>query len=191
MEVKKSKRTAFSLWLIPASYAFSHAFYYLTAFFLVPLIGELIPPVYEHFYELNKPENYEALMRFDSLVYLLCSFAAFFPATAIAFIFSRKARDLFIADTKGLIGYKEGIKYHISKYCIPDTVFLALLYFVLGFPRLLNMRTMFRFVPLTNGLNMYFGFIIGWILFVVIGYAVSLYGAFVAQRKWRANFLSE
>jgi len=191
MEVKKSKRPSFSLWLIPASFGFGIGLWYLTAFLLVPLIGEIIPPVHEYFDMLNEPENYQELRIVDTFIQGICSFIGFFPATAISLILSRKSRTEFVENTKCLVGYKEGISYHISKYMVADMVFLAVLYVILYFPRIFNMRTMMRYVPLTAALYGYFGFFFGLILFIIVGYAISLYGAFVAQRKWRADYFSE
>ena len=191
MEVKKSKRPSFSLWLIPARFGFGIGLWYLTAFFLVPLIGEIIPSVHEYFDILNEPENYQELRIVDTFIQGICSFIGFFPATAISLILSRKSRTEFVENTKCLVGYKEGIRYHITKYWTADMVFLAVLYAFLYIPSLFNMRNMMRYVPLTAALCGYFGFFFGLILFVIVGYAVSLFGAFAAQRKWRADYLSE
>ncbi len=190
MEAKKSKRPSFSLWLIPAAYGFWIATYCIITFFLVPLIGEIIPPVFEYFNELNEPENFAELLAFDTVVKIICTYIAFIPATVIAYIFSKRARRDFIDETKCLVGYKEGLKYHISKYWMSDIIFFAALYFCLWLLRLMGIYIM-GFVPLVAAAYEVFGFFLGWIIFVLYTYSASLSGVFFAQRKWRADYLSE
>ncbi len=191
MEVKKSKRPSFSLWLIPASCGAMLGLYYLTAYLLVPLIGEIFPSVHNYFYALNEePENRLELLRFDAVVQDLCSLIAFVPGTAISFIFSKRARRDFIEDTKCLVGYREGLKYHIKKYWLADLVFLAVLYLCLAIPYFAKIWILYL-VPLCGTAYKRFGFIFGLFAFVAIGYPLSLCGAYFGQKKWRADYFSE
>lgn len=181
--LKSSLVTCF--FVILFNFVFSILAFLLVWYWAIPNVCMVAPDFKLYFESLNE----ELLPVAYNIIYSIGSCIAIFPSTLFAYRVSKTRRKEFCDYSKGRISYKNGLKYHFMQYGVIDgicilsvTALLAIVYMAAGDIFIV------RVFPIAFNMFSNFGTVFGILVTVVLTGLSMIFGAFFAQKKWRAQY---
>ena len=181
--LKSSVITCF--FVILFNFVFSILAFLLVWYWAIPNICMIVPNFKVYFESLDE----ELLPIAYNIIYSIGACIAIFPSTLLAYRVSRKRQKEFLDYSKGCISYSDGLKYHFMQYGLLDgicilsvTVLLAVIYMAAGDIFIV------RVFPIAFNMFSNLGTIFGILVTAVLTGLSMIFGAFFAQKKWRAQY---